>query len=92
MTHRCATGEHRGDTLLECAARLQATSQIVIDNRCPRWELLVACVRAGRDLWPHLCLQRAERCRIGKARAHCFPKYAPFPGKVRFVVGHDRIC
>jgi hypothetical protein len=42
--------------------------------------------------FPNLCLQRAEQCRVGKARAHCFPKYAPFPGGIRWVVGHDRPC
>lgn len=52
---RCATGEHRGTTLLELAAVTQAAIQQAISEGIPGYEHFVAVQHSARRLWPHMC-------------------------------------
>lgn len=53
--HRCATGKHRGDTLMENAANVLAITQLIVDERDPGWEMLAPLLSCARDLWPRKC-------------------------------------
>lgn len=55
MIHRCATGEHRGETIEEHMAAVVACAQILISARDVGWEKMVAVPVSARDVWPHLC-------------------------------------
>ena len=59
--HRCATGEHRGDTLMENAANIQAITQLIVDERDPGWEMLAPLLSCARDVWPHPCVHHPWR-------------------------------